>query len=127
MDLVEELEKKYGRSLTAKELARLLRVNPRTVNQYAHFWGGIRVTPTHYRFFEKLVVEVIENANHRKQEGQAALFREGDGAKTSLLQTLPRRRVTIKKSRYSVGNRHPKSPGTGVDGHGLFVPDGVDE
>lgn len=127
MDLVEELEQKYGRSLTAKELAQLLRVNPRTVNQYAHFWGGIRVTPKHYRFFEKLVVEVIENANHRKQEGQETLFREGDGTKKPLLQTFPRRPVAIKKSRYSVGNRHPRGRGKGVDGHGLFIPDSMDE
>jgi hypothetical protein len=127
MDLVDELEKKFGRSLTAKELARLLRVNPRTVNQYAHLWGGIKVTPTHYRFFEKQVVEVIENAYNRKQEGQTPLPGTGNGAKKRILQTFPRRRGTIKEGGYSMGSRNQKGLRTRVDGHGLFVHNGVDE
>ena len=113
--------------MTAKELAKLLKVNPRTINQYAHLWGGIKVTPTHYRFFEKKVVEVIKNADHHHQEGQAPGSGQSHGAKKALLQALSRRGAPVQKRRRPVGNRHPKMAGTGVDGHGLFVDRGMDE
>jgi hypothetical protein len=127
MDVIEDLEKKFGRSLTAKDLARLLRVDPRTVNQYAHLWGGIKVTPTHYRFFEKKVVEVLQNANNHNEKGQTPLSGKGYGAKKSVLKTFPERRNSIQTGCNRMGNRDKKISGKRVDGHELFVDRCMDE
>ena len=61
MDLIDELKDEFGRSLTARELAQLLRIDPRTVNRHAHRWGGIEVSPHRYRFFEKSIRKILKN------------------------------------------------------------------
>ena len=127
MDLIEEIEKEFGRSITAKELAKILRIHPRTVNQYAHLWGGIKVTSTHYRFFEKQIFEVLKHADYRNQEGQAPLSGKGHGGQSSPFEAISGRKYPVKKIRRKMGVRYQKGIGTRVDGHGLFVDSRLDE
>jgi hypothetical protein len=48
-----------GQAMTPKELAKILKIDHRTVIKYAPRWGGVEVSPGKYRFFENRVMEVI--------------------------------------------------------------------
>jgi hypothetical protein len=54
-EAIDQLESEIGRTITPKELAKLLRIDARTVIKYAARWGGVEVSPGKYRFFENLV------------------------------------------------------------------------
>jgi hypothetical protein len=67
---MEELEKKYGKALTPKQLADFLGVDPRTLIKYRDKWGGIQISPGKWRFFEKIVKEVIKNGTYKEPQRQ---------------------------------------------------------
>ena len=52
MSKKSKLEEDVGRMLTAPEVARILRLDPRTVRKYARALGGLEVLPGRVRFFE---------------------------------------------------------------------------
>jgi DNA-directed RNA polymerase specialized sigma subunit len=121
MDVVDELEKEFGRSLTAKELAQLLRIDSRTVNRYASRWGGVEVSPNRYRFFEKSIKQVFSHAYNHRETGQAALHQPNNGERRKEIQTVPRHQQGIKTSRHAVGTRDQKASRAGIDRHQMFV------
>ena len=71
----KDLEALYGRSLTAKELAKFLGLDTRTVKKYAYRWGGVEVSPGNWRFFENRIKEVL-HAEYNNEAWQAP--RSGD-------------------------------------------------
>ena len=83
-----ELQLKYGRMITPKELASFLRVDPRTVVKYAHRWGGIEISPGKYRFFENRIKEAID-AEYGDQERQTSLFGQRDGQQDQEAEDFP--------------------------------------
>ncbi len=126
MDLLDELEQEFGRSLTAKELAQLLRVDPRTVNRYANRWGGIEVSPNRYRFFEKSIKRVFENGYDHREAGQAALPKPDHGQWRQKGQAVSGHQHGVQTRRHAVGTRNQKASRTGIDRHKMFVDHRMD-
>lgn len=126
MDVVDELEQEFGRSLTAKELAQLLRIDPRTVNRYASRWGGIEVSPNRYRFFEKPIKQVFEHAYNHRETGQAALHQPDYGQRRKKGQAVPGHQQSVKMRRHAVGTRSQKAARAGIDRHQMFVDHRLD-
>jgi DNA-directed RNA polymerase specialized sigma subunit len=127
MDVIDELEEEFGRSLTAKELAQLLRIDPRTVNRYASRWGGIEVSPNRYRFFEKSIKQVFSHANNHRETRQAALHQPDHGKRRKKVKTVPGYQQDVKTSSHAVGTRGQKASRAGIDRHQMFVDHGLDQ
>lgn len=120
------LTTEFGRTIKPKELAEFLDIDVRTVKKYYYMWGGVPVTPSDYRFFEKLVKETIENANPHNETWQATVeSRRHFQQKTNRtpvsgsIETKPDRGYPVGtgRGRTSENRSHGKPT---PDTHGLF-------
>jgi hypothetical protein len=116
--MIDIIHESFGKSMTPKELASYLNVDPRTVVRYADYWGGIEVSPGKYRFFEKRVMEVI-NANSDNQTWEKKVGRFRDGFRGKSVEGVSGRVKKIIQGSSDMGNRRKKEDCTG-DRHGLL-------
>jgi hypothetical protein len=82
------LEKELGKALSAREVAKYLNLNFKTVIKYYQQLGGIRLG-RNYRFFEKEIIKAVQKWTEREQVEQEVFNEEGcpgvgneDAAKT---------------------------------------------
>jgi len=97
------LEEKFGKAMTPVELASFLGVDRRTVMREVDRWGGVTVSPGRVRFFEKLVMEVIDADLKAKARPS-----EMDGPRQNRygrkIEVVSRRQPTIRESSYRMGS-----------------------
>ena len=120
---LNELEKEFGRVVTAKELAEFLKIDVRTLKKYGDRWGGVEVTPGTWRFFEKPVLEVL-NAKSDMQTRQKSLACEHNRARCDKTETVSRRQPKIGKGSYRLGKRTKKGDHRGVKDDPFGLLDG---
>ena len=116
----EELKIDLGQALTPKQVAELLRVDVRTVKQYADELGGVRVGPRLIRFFENSLRRSIY-ANKDKTQGKAAVARTGEAERKDCGNQVVRHNTERPGECRGVGSNDQKT--ASVDGqndpHGL--------
>lgn len=66
---MQQIEKNLGRALSVKDVADYLNLDETTVRHYYHELGGIRLG-RRYRFFERRIIDAIQNRNHMESPGE---------------------------------------------------------
>jgi hypothetical protein len=117
----KNLSDEFGRTIRPQELAEFLDIDVRTVKKYAYLWGGVFVTRTDVRFFEKKVMEVIENANAHNETWKEAMERR------SLRRPLPHgkdisgQHKAVQTGSDSLGRKNTGGIEKSKDRHGVFA------
>ncbi|MBF0395497.1 MAG: hypothetical protein HQK78_01880 [Desulfobacterales bacterium] len=102
---IADLEKNYGKALKPKELAKLLAVDCRTIIKYADKWGGVEVSPGHFRFFENKIKEILDaKFNNKAREEEMEGICASQACNTS--KTIPRRQQKSTKRSHYMGKRN---------------------
>ncbi|MCE5262578.1 MAG: helix-turn-helix domain-containing protein [Deltaproteobacteria bacterium] len=116
-----ELSQDFGECLTASELAKLLKLDRRTVVKYADRWGGVEVTPGTWRFFEKRILEVL-NAEQGFEKRHITIQGKCYGSGANASKTLSRHEQKVISSSSGVGKGNKKGVGreTIPDKFGIF-------
>ena len=119
-----DLEYKYGRCISPKELAKFLGLDVRTLIKYASIWGGVEVFPGTWRFFENRIKEVL-NAKFDKETWKEPLPSERDGQRKSKRKVVSGFHQTIISGSGNLGKRNKGKPEKGAitDKFGLFNGD----
>lgn len=118
MSLADEL----GPARTAKEIAEIFSVDPRTVRKYPEFYGGVQVAPGVYRFFDNRIREIVY-ANENGSQRSAAMESCGKGSRQDSCFTVVRPgREGEAQSNHMGGGRKKADPGgeQEADPHGIF-------
>jgi hypothetical protein len=119
-----ELEAELGRQLTAKDVALILGLDPRTVRKYAIRLGGVEVIPGRWAFFENRVKEAL-NACALQTKGRVQVACPSQGQREGGGQPVVRDRTT-RRPRIPKGNRmgggDQETAGENSNRHGLFDP-----
>jgi len=119
--LNSDFVEKFGSCLTAIELAKLLKLDRRTVVKYASYWGGVEVTPGTWRFFEKRIKEVL-NAQCSNETGKVSLPSQCNSAKGDETKNISGRFAKVKEGSLSLGRGNKEKTGkrTVTDKYGIF-------
>ncbi|MCA1794253.1 MAG: helix-turn-helix domain-containing protein [Desulfobacteraceae bacterium] len=116
------LKDELGRTLTTKDVAALLGVDPRTVKRYASELGGVRIGPRLILFFENSLRRLID-ANKNEQERQDPVARSREDFRQNSCNQMVWQRPGTKTGRHSLGSGTKKdSQGKAdpADPHGLL-------
>jgi hypothetical protein len=111
----KELESIYGQAIAPKELAKFLGLDPRTVIKYAHRWGGVEVAPGTWRFFDKLIMEVL-NAEFDNETRTKAISWQCISSRDHKTKIVSRCHPKVIPKSAQVGARRKSPIGTETSG-----------
>jgi AraC-like DNA-binding protein len=114
------IQEHFGKPLTPTELGKLLGISASTVRRHYRRFGGVEVAKGTFRFFENIVMEMID-ANLRQTLEESTMEGSGNRPQESERTSIPGRQPEKLPRRRSMGRRDPEGNEGGADQsrHGL--------
>jgi hypothetical protein len=122
---ISQLRKELGPVLTAQEVADLFGIDHRTVKKYYHLYGGIKVAPRLFRFFENIIRRRINCADSNAPTRSSEVAGSGEDQRQDTIIQMVRtgEEGTAQSNRMGGGRKKADSEtkqGEASDPHGIL-------